>query len=102
MFPKLVTLTVVLMCLMATLLVLRQQRLELANQTARLHSKLIRERHDIWDAQSRAALVLTPSSLQRRIDDARLALAPVVPQGPGPAYAEAQQHNVQQTRQRVR
>lgn len=91
MFPKLVTLTVVLMCLMATLLVLRQQRIELANQTARLHAQILKTRHELWDDQSRAAVALAPHNLQRRIDDTQLALSPAIQPGAqaGPSMAQA-------------
>jgi len=80
MFPKLVMLTVLMICLAATLLLLRQHRIELAHRAARVHSQSIQTRHELWSVQAQAAALMTPESLRQRLDDTRLALEPAVPQ----------------------
>lgn len=79
MFPKLVALTLLLIVLAGSILLLRQHRIELAHRGARIHARMEQTRHDLWDAQTRLALLLTPEALERRLDEARLALEPNVP-----------------------
>ena len=80
MFPKLVMLTVLTICLAGTLLLMRQHRIELAHRAARVHSQSIQTRHDLWAVQSHAASLMTPESLKDRIAETRIAFEPSVPQ----------------------
>lgn len=80
MFPKLVMLTVLTICLAGALLLMRQHRIELAHRAARVHGQSINTRHDLWDVQAQAAGLMTPQSLQDRIAETRLAFEPAVPQ----------------------
>ncbi|MBI1368918.1 MAG: hypothetical protein GC162_09730 [Planctomycetes bacterium] len=79
MFAKLVTMTLLLVCLASAMLVLRQHRIQLANDSAVLHQQIVHLRQEIWDAQGKAANVLEPRQLRNRIDAAQLALEPVAP-----------------------
>jgi hypothetical protein len=79
MFPKLVGLTLMLVCLAAGLLAFRQHRLELAHQNADLFSQIVSTRQSLWDTQARSATLLQPQRLQQRIDKAQLAMVPVEP-----------------------
>jgi hypothetical protein len=89
MFHKLAMLTVMLVCLAAALLLLRQQRLELANRNASLYWEIQRSRQAIWLAESRSAALLRPSELQNRIERTRLGLEPAKPQAtPGPSHTD--------------
>jgi len=79
MFHKLAILTLVLVCLAAALLLLRQQRLELANRNAALYWEIQRNRQAIWAAEARGAELLRPAELHKRIERARLDLEPHMP-----------------------
>ena len=87
MFAKLVALTLAIALLGAGMLQLRQNRLELSSRTASIHTQIIRARHDLWQAQTRADEQLNPIALQRRIDDAELAFEPIKPDGPTSSVA---------------
>ena len=86
MFPKLVMLTVLTICMAATLLLMRQHRIELAHRAARTHAQSLATRHDLWTVQAEAASLLTPESLQSRLAETQLAFEPAVPQ---PLVAES-------------
>ena len=79
MFPKLVGLTLMLVCLAASLLALRQHRLELAHQNSVLFSQIMATRQSLWDSRARSAMVLQPARLHERIDKAQLAMVPIDP-----------------------
>lgn len=85
MFAKLVTLTLLFVCLAGSMLVLRQQRLQLANESARLHGEVVELREDIWDAQTRAAGELRPRQIETRLQEAQGAVEPTPPPTLGPA-----------------
>lgn len=91
MFPKLVTLTLLFIGLAAGMLVLRQDRLRMANETVTLHHQVVDLREKIWNAQSHAAGELRPTTLQHRLTDAQVAVEPTPPPTLGPAtrYAGA-------------
>lgn len=82
MFRKLVLLSLVLVVLAASLLLLRQHRLELAHEAATLHQQIYDTRRDIWDVQAAASAELTPRALAQRIDETNLALEPRTPRSP--------------------
>jgi len=90
MFAKLVTLTLLLVCLAGAMLVLRQHRLELANDSATLHNQVVDLREAIWDAQTRAAGQVRPQLLQDRIDEAQVAVETIPPPSLGPDTRFAQ------------
>jgi hypothetical protein len=90
MYPKLVALTVMIALLGAGMLVLRQHRLELASRAASTHARIIQARHELWQAQTRAADQINPLALQRRIDQSELALEPIKPDGPASSVAANQ------------
>lgn len=79
MFHKLAMLTLMLVCLGAALLLLRQQRLELANRNAALYWEIQRHRQVIWATEARGAELLRPSELQKRVERAKLGLEPAAP-----------------------
>jgi hypothetical protein len=79
MFHKLAILTILLVALGGALLVLRQERLEVANQNANLYWQIQQTRQAIWSAQADTAVLLRPGDLQRRIERARLHLEPFDP-----------------------
>ncbi|MEX2672585.1 MAG: hypothetical protein WD294_10790 [Phycisphaeraceae bacterium] len=82
MFGKLIALSLMLVVLGASLLVLRQHRLELAHEAATLHRQIHDKRQDIWNVQAEASAELTPTALARRIGATRLALEPHIPESP--------------------
>lgn len=82
MFAKLVILTIALVGLAASMLVMRQQRIELAHRAARLHHQIIESRQEIWYEQARAAEMLTPVEIKRRLDAAQLTVEHIPPAGP--------------------
>ena len=90
MFAKLVTLTLLFVCLAGAMLVLRQQRLELANESARLHGQVVDLREQIWDAQTRAAGELRPQQIETRIQQAQVAVEQTQPPTLGPSTRFAQ------------
>ncbi|QNN25281.1 hypothetical protein HED60_24365 [Planctomycetales bacterium ZRK34] len=79
MFAKLVTLTLLFVCLAGSMLVLRQQRLQLANESARLHGQVVDLREGIWDAQTRAAGRMKPQQIESRIQEAQVAVETTPP-----------------------
>ena len=79
MFHKLAMLTVMLVCLAAALLLLRQERLELANRNAFLYWEIQRHRQAIWLVEARGAELLRPAELHKRIERAKLGLEPAGP-----------------------
>lgn len=79
MFAKLCTLTVLLTATIAGLLMLRQQRLEMAHESATLHRRIVQARQELWSAQTRAADLLRPDDLQRRVKQSELVLEPATP-----------------------
>lgn len=90
MFAKLVTLTLLFVCLAGSMLVLRQQRLQLANESVRLHGQVVDLREGIWDAQTRAAGQLRPQQIESRIAEAQIAVQLAPPPTLGPATRFAQ------------
>ncbi len=84
MFPKLVGLTLMIMCLAGTLLALRQHRLELAHDNAELFSQIITTRQAMWDARSRSAVLQQPNRIYQKMAQSQLALESVDPQMPRP------------------
>jgi len=79
MFAKLVVVIAAMLLIGAGLLSLRQHRLNLMNQMARLHSDINRDRQAIWTDQARIAEHLDPQELTRAIEQAQLKLHPVKP-----------------------
>lgn len=82
MFHKLIVLSIMLVLVGASLLVLRQHRLELAHEGATLHRQIHQTRQAIWNIQADASAELTPTGLARRIGASELALQPQTPQSP--------------------
>ncbi len=79
MFAKLVTLIVVLMLLAVSLLVFRQQRLDLAHDIAAQHRSVQTSRHAIWKRETRVAELLRPSELMPRLESLPVALDTATP-----------------------
>ena len=90
MFAKLVTLTLLFVCVAGAMLVLRQQRLQLANESARLHGQVVELREGIWDAQTRAAGQLRPQEIESRLAESQIAVETTPPPTLGPVTRFAQ------------
>lgn len=82
MLGKLAYLTLALVALGVSLLVLRHQRLEIANENAALFGLMQTAHQQVWASQSRCAQLLEPKSLHKRIAQAHLALEPYDPYKP--------------------
>ncbi|MHC4994862.1 MAG: hypothetical protein ACYTGQ_07400 [Planctomycetota bacterium] len=91
MFAKLVILTIALIGLAASMLVMRQHRIELAHRAARLHHQIIQTRQEVWHEQARAAEMLSPEQIKQRLDRADLMVQHITPQGPVAQTASADQ-----------
>ena len=81
MFAKLMTITMLLACLAGGLLVLRHERLQVANQNALLHQRIAALRCELWQAQVQAAEMVRPTRLRQRLSDTVLAMQLAEPDG---------------------
>jgi hypothetical protein len=88
MHGKLIVLTLVMLAMLATLLALRHQRLQLSNQVVQQHMTAQRLARDLWQVQADAATLLTPQNVRDRIDRARLAMEPATPRLDTPAATD--------------
>lgn len=79
MFAKLLLLVMVTTVVGATLLGLRQQRLQLMHEMAGLHSQIDRARQATWDMQTRIAQLTEAGALEQAIERAELELESVTP-----------------------
>jgi hypothetical protein len=91
MFAKLVILTIALIGLAASMLVMRQHRIELAHRSARLHHQIIQTRQEVWREQAVASEMLSPLKIKERLDQAELVVQHITPQGPVAQTASAEQ-----------
>ncbi len=80
MYLKLVTLTGFAVVLAGTLLMLRHERLVLANDLANAKAQSRQLERHLWRAQAQAAALTTPDYLKRRLGATRLAFEPAVPE----------------------
>jgi cell division protein FtsL len=92
---KLLTLTVLLFAIFATLLVYRQQRLQLAHELMVLRKQAEQNRQVIWTHEAAVAEQLTPDNIARLSHAQRIVLEPATPlwhtvQDPGWRYAAAE------------
>ena len=79
MFIKLVSLIVVLMLLAVSLLVFRQQRIDLAHEIAGHHRAVQHHRQAIWRKQTRVAELCQPDVLRPRLEHIPVAFEPATP-----------------------
>jgi len=79
MFAKLLVLTVALVAIAATLLLWRQQRLELTYAVMDTNRQVRQVQQAIWQQESDAARLLAPHRLIEGIDRRRIALEPTKP-----------------------
>jgi uncharacterized iron-regulated membrane protein len=89
---KLVTLTVLLICLFGALLWMRHRRIELAHRSTELHWRIERARHDLWETEVRVNRMLRPEELRQRIERTQIVFEPALPEpatGPG-SYARGE------------
>jgi hypothetical protein len=70
MFAKMLLIIITLGALAATLLVIRQHRIDAAHEMSRIHGRLLEAERRLWDARERVASECTP-------EDIRLALSQV-------------------------
>ena len=79
MYAKLIAITLFGLAIGASVLLMRQERLRLANQTAATHQQIDRTRQDVWAEQTRAASGIDPHHLHERVEARQLALeSPVI------------------------
>ena len=76
---KLAALTLLVVGLAGTLLVIRQQRIDVAHETAALRGEIEQLRHDVWRAEAEASYRLQPDGIRQRIESIDLVLEPAVP-----------------------
>jgi len=86
MFPKVITLTLLLAVLAGGLLLMRHRRLELANRSADLHHRITEARQELWNAQSDAAELLRPDRIRDRLDRSQGSVEPMRPGGRPPSH----------------
>lgn len=79
MFLKLVAMTLMMACIYSGLLILRQQRLELMNESTELYYGIIESREALWQAQTRLAPVITQANIAAKLQNSELAFEPDVP-----------------------
>lgn len=82
MFAKLITVVVLTTAVAASLLGLRQQRLQIMHETAQLHAQIDRRRLQTWDLQVRINERMNPPALRKAIERIALDLEPITPDGP--------------------
>lgn len=74
MYAKLLVITLALAAIGGTLLIWRQQRLELSYQIMDVHREIRQLKQAIWRHETDAAQLLTPDRLQEGIDRVQIAL----------------------------
>lgn len=79
MLPKLIAVVVIGTALAAVLLGMRQQRLQMMHEMARMHSKINASRQEVWDLQVKIAERMEPEFLKAAIARAELQLEPITP-----------------------
>lgn len=79
MLPKLIAVVVFATAVAAVLLGLRQQRLEMMNEMARMHGEINTSRQDVWDLQVKIAERMEPEALNAAIARVGLQLEPITP-----------------------
>lgn len=79
MLTKLLAVVVCATMVMAVLLGLRQERLRMMHEMARLHSKINASRQEVWDLQVKIAERMEPEFLRAAIARADLQLEPITP-----------------------
>ena len=90
MFPKLTLVIVLTAGIGAALLGLRQQRLALMHEMAKLHQQMLQDRQATWDLQVRNNTELAPRQLKMAIEQAGLDLVPITPVQVEPPYQLAE------------
>jgi hypothetical protein len=93
MFAKGIALVLFATAVAATLVGLRQHRLELSHDMAVMHRKIDTSRQGLWCLQADLADQMNPVRLKQRIEAAPLALEPLTPMRPrrGATYQLAHQ-----------
>lgn len=81
---KLITLTIVLAATGAASLMMRHERMRLTAEVTDQYRASQAAARQLWRVEARAARLLRPDALQRRIDRAQLAVVPT-PRQPSPA-----------------
>lgn len=74
MIAKLTTITIAGLIIGGAILLIRQEQIRLASETAQIHSQLDQTRQQVWREQSRSAVRLDPVMLEARTRDAQLVL----------------------------
>lgn len=87
MFPKLAIALIAATAFGATLLGLRQQRVQTVGQMAALHAQMNRTRQEMWDTQVRIAEHASPTRLKEALQRAGLDVEPWTRPRPQPAIA---------------
>ena len=89
MLAKMITVVVFAAAVGAVLLGLRQQRLQLMHEMARMHAQMNRNRQDTWDLQVKIAEKTQPTELREAIARLNLELEPITPSDPNSTWPSA-------------
>jgi hypothetical protein len=90
--PKLLLCLIATTAVAACLVHLRQQRLDLAHQSSRLHAQLQDRQAKLWAQQVRLAALTAPPAVGRSVTAHGLTLVPVKPIGaPATGWVDARQ-----------
>lgn len=84
MLAKLIMVVVFAAAIGAVLLGLRQQRLQMSHEMAKMHAKINKARQETWDMQVRISERMEPEALKEAIERAKLDLEPITPGAPVP------------------
>ncbi len=86
MLAKMITVVVFAAAVGAVLLGLRQQRLQLMHEMARMHTQMNHSRQDTWDLQVKIAERTQPTELREAIARLNLELEPITPSDPATSW----------------
>lgn len=86
MVAKMIMVVVFAAAVGAVLLGLRQQRLQLMHEMARMHAQMNRSRQDTWDLQVKIAEGTQPGELREAIARSNLELEPITPADPSAGW----------------
>ncbi len=84
MFPKLLVIIIVMGATACALLVNRQQRIDTAHETARIHREILRQQQRCWELRRDIAVESQPDRVRAALGEVAGAWLPIVVPTPAP------------------
>lgn len=79
MFAKLVALTLIMTVIYSGLLILRQERLDVMNESVMLHYQIMEGRKELWQVEKEIAERVRPFGLAEKLSQSSIVFEPAVP-----------------------